>query len=1081
MGANVTVTHVPTGTKYGAVTDDKGYFLVPSVRPGGPYTVQFSYVGYKPVEYNDIEAPLGKTVVLDAVLNDDSSVLEEVVIVSQKGNNIISKDRTGASQQFSRSEIAQIPATGSRTIDGVTKYNPNGNGSNFGGQDSRLNNFTIDGSVFNNGFGLGSSAQAGGRTGSTAISMDAIEQLQINIAPFDIRQSGFTGAGLNAVTRSGTNQFKGSVYYSMRNESEKFLGRDAGATEIVPGKFDESVLGFTLGAPIVKDKIFFFANAEFVDNISPATNWTSSGSPNGGAQVSLPTYQQMSLLSNFLADKFDYATGPWENFDSPNVSKKFLGRLDWNINDNNKLTLRYVHHDSSSDVLISNSSSLGTGSRTNSASAMSFQNSGYQIFDNTRSIVAELNTKFTNKLSNSLIAGYDKQIEDRGYLSPVFPTVDVRNGSASAATLLSFGMDPFTPQNQLNYSTIHVTDNLTYAAGKHTLVLGANYEYFKSYNMFYPGSHGVYVYNNINDFYRAAYNSVANNGAPSVTGAAVPAIDLGEGVIIPAGNVVAPARFQFRYSALEGGADPMQEMVANRFDPYFQDEIRVNPNFKLTLGLRAAVIWFGDTALENTAVTNMTFANGEKFNTGEMPDTQILLEPRLGFNLDVRGNQKTQLRGGLGIFTGRPPYVFVSNQVGNNGVLTGFIDVSGSAANSYGFTANPAEYFTPTTATLPTTFDLAFTDSNFKFPQVFKVNLAVDQKLPLGFVFSAEAMFNKNINEVFYYNANLKDPIGTFNGPDNRPRYANTDPGTRINNNVSMGAVLSNSNQGYYQSYTLKLEYPNKKGLFGSAAYTRSETKDLMSAGSIASGSWTGARSVNGNNDLDLSYSDNDIPHRWVGLLGYKFNYGKELGGGTSITLGYIGQQSGRFSYTYSGDMNGDRISGNDLVYIPMDAGELKFEQYTLTASGSLPAVTYTVADQVAAFNAYMAQDDYLKSHKGQYAERNSNIMPSLHRFDFSVAQDFYIKVGNTKNALQVRADILNFSNLLNKDWGVSQRYNTGNILQYRSTGTDGIPVYRVATQIVDGQRSLIDRTFIPSASVNDVWRAQLTLRYNFN
>ena len=308
------------------------------------------------------------------------------------------------------------------------------------------------------------------------------------------------------------------------------------------------------------------------------------------------------------------------------------------------------------------------------------------------------------------------------------------------------------------------------------------------------------VFNSLDEFYLAANESLASGGAPSTA------------------NL--PIRTQFRYSALPGGADPLQTLKSNKIDLYGQDEIKVYDNLRVTLGLRATRVSFEDTALENPLVTAMTFANGEKFNTGEMPKTQYLFEPRLGFNLDVTGDAKTQVRGGTGIFSGRPPMVFLSNAIGNNGILTGLVDVSGDAliAGGYGFTSNPAQYFTPATPTLPSTLDLNFTDRNFKFPQAWKTNIALDQKLPFGFVGTIEGIFSKNINEVFYYNANLAAPVGTINGSvsgDNRPYYAGTDNGLRINNNVINGIVLSNTNQGYFYSTTFKLDYPYKKWSLG--------------------------------------------------------------------------------------------------------------------------------------------------------------------------------------------------------------------------------------------------------------------------
>ena len=1049
-GATVQVVHVPTGTKYGASTNQSGRYVVPAVRVGGPYKVSVSFIGFKQNEQSDINTQLGNTTNVDVVLLETNTSLKEVVVTAGR-DNIISRERTGASQQFTRRDLQNIPITGARTIDGITKYNPNGNGNSFGAQDSRLNNFTIDGSQFNNGFGLGSSAQAGGRTGASAISLDAIEQLQVNIAPFDVRQSGFVGAGINAVTRSGTNEIEGSVYQTQRDNSSTYVGDNARGTKVTASKFDEKVQGFRLGAPIIKDKLFIFGNYEQIEKTEPGTTWISTGSPLTGSQVSRPTFAQLSDLSKFMQDKFNYTTGPFEGYSNANTSKKFLVRMDWNINDKHKLTARYVHHDSDAEINISNSTSAGFGNRTTSALAMSFQNSGYVIMDNTRSYVLELNSKLSNTLHNNLIVGYDKQIEDRAYRSQMFPTIDIKDG---ATTLTSVGFDPFTPGNKLDYNTFHITNNLTKYADKHTLTFGFNYEKYQSNNLFFPASNGVYIFNSLADFYTAANQSLANGGAPST---------------------LVPARFQFRYSALPGAIEPMQTLKTDRLDVYAQDEYQALENLKFTFGLRAAIVSFEQTSLENPAVSAMVFANGEKFNTGVLPKTQTLFEPRFGFNHDIFGDKKTQLRGGSGIFTGRPPYVFISNQVGNNGVLTGFIDVSGAAAAKYGFTADPNKYFIPSTPTLPSTFDLAFTDANYKFPQVWKSNIAVDQKLPFGFIATAEYIVNANLNAVHYYNANLANPTGKFTGVDQRAKYAGTDAGVRVNGNVSNGIVLTNQDNTRFNSLTLKLEYPYQRGVFGSFAWTVSDAKDFMSAGSIASGSWTGARSVNGNNQLDLANSDFLSPNRLVGLLGYKIEYGKGMGGATSFTLGYVGNQGNPFSYTVGGDMNGDRISNNELIFVPNKGSDIKFAPLVVGTR------TYTEAEQQAAFDSYIGQDEYLSTRRGQYAERNGSFIPMLHRFDLSVVQDIYVNVKGKKNTIQIRADILNFGNLLNNEWGVSQRATIPTILNYSSTNSAGEPVYKLATQkLVDGSTILAKDTYQYNSSVFDVWSAQLGIRYIF-
>jgi hypothetical protein len=1054
VGATVEATHQPTGTKYKTSTNKTGFYVLPNIRVGGPYVVTASYVGYNTKKESDVNTELGNTSDVSVRLSESVNTLKDVVITSTK-NNTFSKDRTGATQQFGRRELTTIPITGARTIDGITKYNPFGNGNSFGAQDSRLNNFTIDGSQFNNNFGLGSSAQAGGRTGASAISLDAIDQIQVNVAPFDIRQSGFTGAGINAVTRSGSNQIEGSLYQTQRDNSSTYVGNNARGTTVTASKFDEKVRGFRLGAPIIKNKLFIFGNYEDIVRTEPGTTWISDGSPLTGTQVSRVKYSDMQTLSNFMKDKFGYITGPWEGYSNTNSSKKFLIRTDWNINDKNKLTLRYVHHNSSAEINISNSQSAGNGNRTTQYNAMSFQNSGYVIMDNTRSAVLELNSKLSNTLHNNLIVSYDKQIEDRAYMSKMFPTIDIKDGSS---TYTSVGFDPFTPSNKLDYTTINLTNNITKYLNKHTLVAGVNFQKYQSNNLFYPASNGVYIFNSLSDFYTAANQSLANNGAPST---------------------FVPARFQFRYSALPGAVEPMQTLKTNRLDLYLQDEYKASKNLNLTFGLRANIISFENTALENKAITAMTFADGEKWNTGILPKTQLLLEPRFGFNWDASGNKTTQVRGGTGVFTGRPPYVFLSNQIGNNGVLTGFIDVSGSAATKYGFTSDPNKYFIPSTPTLPSTFDLALTDPNYKMPQVWKSNLAVDQKLPwLGLVASIELLYNKTLNAVHYYNANLDKSVGKLGGVDNRDLYAGNDNGVRVNDNVSMAAVLTNKNGTYHQSATFKLEKPASKGLWGYIAYTTANAKDYMSAGSIASGSWQSAVSINGNNNLGLSTSDFVVKNRIVGLLGYRIEYGKKYGGATTITLGYVGSQNNPFSYIVAGDLNGDRVSNNDLIFVPAKGSDIKFAPLTV-GTGST-AVTYTEAQQQAALDAYIAQDSYLSSRRGQYAERNATALPFLHRFDLSVAQDIFVKIGGKRNTFQIRMDILNFGNMINNKFGVSQRATNTQLLNFVSRDANNIPTYRLATQRDASGTYLIKNTYQYNSSVFDVWTAQLGIRYTF-
>ncbi|HMG15877.1 MAG TPA: carboxypeptidase regulatory-like domain-containing protein, partial [Saprospiraceae bacterium] len=774
IGATVKAIHLASGTIYGAVTNDAGRYTIPGLRVGGPFKVTVTYIGYKEQSQENVYTNLGNTTNIDFILQETGVSLEEVIVVSDR-HDIFSSERTGAATTFDRTMVNSIPTIGSRSINDITKYNPNGNGRSFGGQDSRSNNFTIDGSVFNNGFGLGTDASAGGRTGSTAISLDAIEEVQVNVAPYDVRQTGFVGSGINAVTRSGTNEFSGSVYYNWRNAN--LYGNKAKSATVTTTPFNENVYGVRIGGPIIKNKLFFFADGEFIRRTDPATPWVAAGSKNIG-QVTRVTVADLDMVTKVLKDKYDYETGPYEAYNNDTKSDKFLVRLDYNINEKNKLSLRYTNHDSQSDQLISNSSSDGAGNRRTLFTAMSYQNSGYIIGDNTRSIVGELNSTFGNKISNVFTAGYDYQNEDRQYLysskfkGGLFPTIDILKDKVD---YISAGMDPFTPNNLLNYSTTHITDNVSYYAGKHTITAGINLERFKSNNSFFDGSNAVYQFNSIEDFLAAANGDSA-------------------GIF----------KFQYRYSALPGGAIPYQVLYANKYDIYLQDALQLSNNFKLTFGVRASIVDLGDTkVIENVALRDSVFLNLDnqptKFNTAVLPNSKLLLEPRVGFNWDVNGNKSTQIRGGIGIFTGRPPYVYLSNQIGNNGVLTGFIEESNTNTNKYPLVGDPSQ-FIPATPTLPSTFSIAVTDKDYKYPQVFKTNIAIDQKLPLGLIATAEFMYNRNMNGVLYYDANLEPATTNFAGPDTRPRF----PGSfstsskviRRVDNVSRFAVLTNTNEG---------------------------------------------------------------------------------------------------------------------------------------------------------------------------------------------------------------------------------------------------------------------------------------------
>ncbi len=1011
-GATIKVTHLPTGTNYSTSSGKNGAYFIPNMIPGGPYSVQISHIGFDNFEEKNLVLALGDNIRFDADLRNSSQELTNVVVSAQRGTGSLRR-KTGASTSIGKDMLANLP-TLSRSLSDFTRITPQANGNSFGGMNNRFNNITIDGAVNNDVFGLASSGTPGGQANTTPISLDAIQEIQVVLAPYDVSYGNFTGGGVNAVTRSGTNTLEGSVYYFMRNQG--LTGKDP-VSGVKTGEYSDKQYGIRLGGPIIKNKLFFFANAELARRSSPTTF-------NAGEDGAALTRDEASQLTNTLQSQYGYDAGTSDVFDARTQGDKFFGRIDWNITDRHRLTVRH-NYISAYDDNISRSRTL-----------FRFGNNTYRFNNKQNITVAELRSRFSNAVSNNLIVGVHRIRDFRSTYGSLFPSVEISKGAAT----VQFGSERSSTANELDQDIFELTDNLKIFKGKHTVTIGTHNEFFKFRNLFINNLNGRWRFASMEDFY--------NNF---------------------------PRQFDVSYSANKT-TDPRPAAAFNaaQLGFYVQDEVQFNPRFRLTYGLRVDVPLLPDEPTFNPVVDS-TF-NGE-YNTQNVPNGQLLWSPRLGFNYDVEGDRSLIVRGGVGIFSGRVPFVWISNQYGGTGMMLRTTAQTDNTPTAPPFDVNGGNGFEPdpdkqsNIGSAGNSFEASLMDKNFKLPQVFRGNLGIDAKLPGGIDATIDFIYTKTLNNVFYQDVNLTPAVGTVdpaynNGFDDRIAFASSTNARRKNPSITNALLLTNTNKGfaYNVGFTLSKSFRN---FLTRVSYNHNGSTDVNSgASSTALSNWEFVQVVGDPNNAPLAISNYSLPHRVLAMVSYGKEYAKHFK--TTVSLFYSGNSGQRFTYLVNGDLNSDGRFGNDLMYVPADPSQIRFVDM-LNTDGS---VRFTAQQQSDAFFAYIDNDKYLSKRKGMYTERNGSSTPWEHVIDARIAQDFYIMAGGQRHGLQLTFDIFNLTNLLNKDWGrqfivTNQAYTILTTVN-RSSGT--VKGYNYTPNSIPWSMTFGSR-----------WQGQIGIRYTFN
>ena len=1048
IGATIVATHTPSGTVYGAVSNADGRFNIVGMRVGGPYEIHISYIGFSSVKISNVNLQLGETYPVNVNLKEDTNELQDLVVSVQRTK--FTTEKTGAVTNITSNQMLSLPSV-SRSIIDVTRLSPyGGNGMSFGGTDGRTANFTVDGANFNNNFGLSSGLPGGG----SPISLEAIEELQVVITPYDVRQTNFIGGGVNAITKSGTNTFSGSAYVYHRNEN---LRGDAVNGKQIPGARDvdrNTTYGFTFGGPIIKNKLFFFINGEMAKTPTVANRWRAStnGVADANNYISRTTESDMQSVSDFVKSKYGYDTGSYTDFPADEGNNKLLARLDWNISKNHRLALRY-NYTKNRYWSSPNASSMDGGTRMSEArmsqASMAFANSMYSMDNLVHSFSVDLNSRLADNLSNQFLATFSKLDDIRGTNSDEFPFIDIlKDGQA----YMSLGYELFTWNNGVHNDVLNIKDELTYYAGNHKIVGGIAYEYKMADNAYMRNGTGYYRYSSLDDF---------------LTGAAPEIVNLTYGY--------------------DGEANPAARVRTNKIGIYGQDDWSVSDNFKLSYGLRIDGLFFNNADLiTNNAILALDYS-GRNIDTGKWPATNIVFSPRIGFVWDTFGDKSMKVRGGTGLFSGNLPLVFFTNMPTNGGMVQYQAQINAANATKKGFTMNEfagglvtdangkvttaALYDKLTKLGYPSTISpedgtvpsaIAAVDPNFKMPSVWKSSLAVDYSFKTSFPFSvtAEGIFNKTINGVSISDWSIPSAGGfaRFNGVDNRPIYPS---GYRSG---AKAFVLENTSRGYGWTGNITLNAQPVEWLNLMAAYTHTVAKDVTGMpGSNAESAFTYVPTVEGPNHIKLHNSQYTTPDRIVASLSARDKSGNQY------NIIYEASRGGaNYSYMTANDINGDGYN-YDAIYVPTDE-EVASNQFRFVSE----------SDKTR-FMDYVHADDYLKNQQGKYAEAYSVYSPWLHRIDFSYKHDFTVKTGENKHKLQLSLDVKNVMNLFNSSWGVAKYLNPeigseARILKYEGVDAEGVATFSTPSSINGNTK-----TFTPMYTLGQCWYASIGIKYLFN